>query len=74
MDGHFTARSTVVEGWVKDALDFWKQNRPDDEESTRITNVYKNSNNKNKGFGTTGKKKTSEMFILRGLPNCFYFL
>lgn len=46
MDGYFTARSTVVEGWVKDALDFWKQNRSDDGESTKITNVYKNSNNK----------------------------
>lgn len=31
---------TVAEGWVNDALDFWKQNRKN-ETSTGITNVYK---------------------------------
>lgn len=31
---------TVAEGWVNDALDFWKRNRKD-ETSTGITNVYK---------------------------------
>ena len=31
---------TIAEGWVKDALDFWRQNRSGGE-STGITNVYK---------------------------------
>lgn len=31
---------TVAEGWVKDALDFWKQNRTDNV-NTGIENVYK---------------------------------
>lgn len=31
---------TVADGWVKDALDFWKQNRTD-ETSTGIKNIYK---------------------------------